>query len=362
MRTLLPLAFIIGAPLASQTAAVVVPSGYENAAGEHIWSLPGGQISERQQIVIDGSLFQSVVGKSLVAIQLRRSTSPVPEPAGDVGLTATVSLAGSHPNNLSQSFFANEGNTPTVVFQGLLALPATPPSTAAPNPWTAPWIAEIPLATPLTYGGGSLIIDLVGNVSQVGGQGPSLWWTQDAAAAPQLGSVAEIGIGCSTFGPLANDVDAERLIAGTTALFRYRGASLSLAAFIMGATSSPQAVDLSLFGAANGCFLHLVPPVSSTFTVVGAAPSANHPQTGGFAYIALPLPLGPATLGAQLAHQWVGFDQGSLTTTRALRWTIAQSPSSLGVGVVRATFDGVNLPATGEVRTDVVPIVRLVFQ
>lgn len=147
-------------PLTAQTQ-VTVPANADLADGHQSHGLPFGAPGFRTQILVDAAAVASTTGV-VFGLQFRvdRASAPlaqltVPNVTISISQT-TVPILGLGP-----TFAANVTGTPTVVYQGAVALPAQGAGLSGPLPW------NVAIAFPSPYvfatAAGNLLVDIVAN-------------------------------------------------------------------------------------------------------------------------------------------------------------------------------------------------------
>lgn len=294
----------------------------------------------RVQLLFGTSHLGGMSGRDITAVRFRRDGTSLEHTAGRASLTVSVSASSSLDVRSPSAVFADNHRTPpTVVFQGLLALPFSPGLT---NPNAATWITPhavtVPFAVPYRYAGGSLCVDMEGAQDP---SAPSSWWPLDAELDFDRGTSTPFGQGC---GPIASQarqmahVDPNFLRVGSTPRFVGIGQPGSPAFLFLSAQDLTPGIELTFLGA-PGCFVYVTPD-TSLGTLVGPGFSGGRP---GGAHVELTLPAQPGLLGAVIYSQWAMLAGSSLTTTNALRMQLGATASSLDGAVV------VSKPATGAV-------------
>lgn len=149
-------------------STVTLPSHAASNEGHHSHNVPFGSDGFRTQLLIDAA---AVTGNGALLQGLRfrvdRTTPPQPAralPNVTVQLShSTVPVAG-----MSTVFATNTTETPIVVFQGTVQLPATVTTDAALPPWNV----VVPFQQPFlfTAAQGNLLVEIVAN--NVSGSGP----------------------------------------------------------------------------------------------------------------------------------------------------------------------------------------------
>jgi hypothetical protein len=317
-------------PSGAQTPQfAVVPAAYATLdAVSYLW-IAGASSDERQQTLVGSSHLTAMLGRSLTAIEYRRTAANEVYQGGTANMTVTLSTSPSRPLHASQFFAANVGVDATAVFAGLVTLPTSPIELGPTVPWTTANTVRIVFQTPFVYHGGTLCIDVLGLA--VPGQHAD-WWMADAVFEDLSGTSVEVGNGCGTYGgpshrwSLTHD---RNLVPGNLAYFEARGPhwSFGVAAFGLRA---PMPVPLTALGLPSpGCDLHLA-------TIDALMPALFvphvHPllQAGpAVAWIEFWIPDDAAVFGTTMTTQW--FECSQSATSNAIEWTIAGTIPSLDI-------------------------------
>lgn len=336
------------AGLAVAQQHIVVPSAFADSEAPSLAGLAGATVAMRQQILIDPAHLTSAVGRTILALQLRRDTgfgrARSAQAARMIVRLGTNSVA---PVEASTTLARNLGNA-VEVFRGDVTFPATPEVSGYVG-WVAPHIVDIRFTTGYAYSGGTLCIDLYG--TPLHSAPPH--WSVDAASDRAAGATTAIGAAC---GPYANAIGRSSglaeadLVPGESALFFSRGEPGASAILLFG--PRPRAVPLDLgFLGAPGCMLYIDAFAAATTVFARAELGAAF---GGLANVVVRIPADQALLGGRLATQWI--ESGlALRTSEALDCRIASAPSRLGMATVTAR------PGEPDGRIDVTrsPVVRL---
>ncbi|MEO6593662.1 MAG: hypothetical protein ABIP94_02790 [Planctomycetota bacterium] len=345
--------------LAQSPSYLVVPSAYATNDAISYERIAGASRELRQQTLIGASHLTSLVGRTLTAIELRRTAANQTYQGGTANLTVRMSISPNSTLACSSTFSANAGTPDVTVFSGTVVLPTSPPTAPpATGPvvtWSTNNIVRIPLQTPFVYTGGTLCIDVLGQPNA--GQNAN-WWMADAEFEDIQGTVTDLGGGCGSYGGTNHQWSAvaqRTLLPGGYAHFFAYGTpwGLGLAAF---GTKSPVGVPLSLLGfnAASGCDVFL-----STLDAVVAdvfVPDATTPSEGGRADVLLKVPGTPAMLALTMTTQWIDWMQ--VATSNAIEWTTAASIPTLDMALV----EGHPTEATGVVSVHLAHVLRFEYQ
>lgn len=322
-------------PAQSQQHVVVPASAAASDANSFEW-LAGASAPLRQQNLIAASHLASLVGRTLTALEFRRTAAAEAYAGASMSLQVTLSHAPHGPLDARNDYAANVGLDATSVFQGTVTLPtspAVPAGPGAPVAWTANNVLRIAFTAPFVYLGGPLCVDIVG--TPIAGQSTS-WWMADAVFEPIAGSVTDLGGGCGAYGGPQRRwsyVSARSLLPGAYAQFEAYGPVGSLGICAIGPRSA-QPIPLTLLGfpASAGCDLNI--GLLDMLVLAPFLPDANPGllHRGGLAAVELHVPNSPAVFGAQLTTQW--FEWTQQATSNALEWTIANAAPSLGMALV----------------------------
>ena len=351
--------------LAAQ-GSLVVPPSFATAEAPGRTALGGMCADQRQQVLVNGTHLQPLLGRSITALWLRRDAQfgdPLAPQAADlvVRLSETPRDADDPANVLAQ----NHGPAVVQVFQGRVSLPAAPAVAGGPAPWDAQHAVALPFSTPFAYGGGNLCIDIEGRAVR---SGTPCFWPFDAATSFHPGTVAHIGQPCgATPGPFNADADHGTLRIGSTALFRAWAQPDTPGVAMLAMQALPQPFDLTGLGA-TGCALYIYPdavlPQFFGGTTLGI----------GITELTLQLPLNPTLMGGGFHVQFADLETGlppsqwsnslGLTTTNAVRATVSSRPPDLGMSMVTTAPvpAGQPFPGTGETDVSVAPVLRFDWQ
>ena len=321
-------------PLLSAQApqhTVVPASAATTDAISHLW-LPGASRDVRQQTLVGSSHLAALVGRTLTALEWRRSSANETYQGGAAQWTVTLSIAARQPSRADLHFANNVGSNAVQVFAGSVTLPNSPPAAGPVVPWSANNTVRVEFTTPFVYTGGPLCVDITGLA--VPGQNAD-WWMADAAFEDLYGDAVERGDGCGSYGGAQgrwSHVSTRDLVPGCHAQFHAYGppGGLAIAAF---GSRSPAPIPLAAFGLpAPGCALHLA-------TLDALLPTVFEPQThpllqamGGCAEVRLWIPDDAAMFGVTMTTQW--FDWSQLATSNAIEWTVGASLPTLDMAVI----------------------------
>ncbi|MFY9345086.1 MAG: hypothetical protein WAT39_21525 [Planctomycetota bacterium] len=341
---------------AQSPQTTVVPASYATTdAVSHLW-VAGASRDVRQQTLVGPSHLGALVGRTLTAIELRRSATNETYQGGTASLTVTLSTSPNVPLTCSQTFAANVGNDAAQVFAGNVTLPHSPPATGPAVGWTTANTVRIAFTTPFAYQGGTLCIDVVGH--PVAGQNAN-WWMADAEFEDLAGTTAEIGTGCGSFGGPHGRwsfVSARTLLPGGYARFWAEGPPNSIGIAAFGAPGALP-IPLTAFGlpAPAGCNLWLG---SLDTMMVAVFEPEVHPLALGraSAEVRIRIPNNASVFGVTLATQWLEWSQ--LAVSNAIRWTVAGAIPTLDM----AAIEGHPMESRGEVAVHMAHVLRLEHQ
>ncbi len=265
----------------------------------------------------------------------------------------------------SARFSDNRGVAPVVVFDGQVALPASPAPTGVPG-WTLPTAAVIPFSTAFAYAGGDLCIDIDGvPVSPPAGL---RWWVDYDHTAP-VGTVSYFGAGCGISAGLVDPTvtataSGRNAVPGGSWRAHSVGRVGAFGSLAVGpALLSP--IGLDALGA-PGCSLLVNPGI---VVPVGVYPNSSVGRPIATLRYDLDVPAQVSLLGGQLSTQWVRVEGTArsnplgVTTSNAVDVTLA---SSLPAGVASTVWSGPvstgPLPDRGAVSVARAPVLALVAQ
>lgn len=355
---------LLGVATCLAAQEVVLPPGLDVREGNMLSGRPLTGHSGRHQFVIDRSLLTPLgAGWQVRELWFRRDMTlgtRAMQP-GVVDLEVFAGNSGQSAQGPSESFSQNRAADVTRVFQGRIQLPAAPPATTTPAPWAPPFAVQIPFRQPVTDHGGNLLLEIV--ATQPAGQPESPFWVVDTEAFPDPGSITMFGQGCSLRSPPPDgSASLASLLPGNTTRFLLhfppQGAvALHILGFsdqtLFGAPVLP--LDLGAFGAA-GCMLY------TDWNAVTTHVATNSPGMRlTTARCDLRWPLDAGLLTATVFSQWLIVEPNAnplgLIATNATRVQLGAQLAAQGIALVSA---GDAAAATGRVRTDVTPVLRLV--
>jgi hypothetical protein len=339
---------------------VVVPASAATADANSFEWVAGASSPLRQQNLIAASHLIALVGRTLTALEFRRTAVDEVYDGASLSLHVTMSHAPHGPLEAHNDFASNVGANATTVFQGTLTLPtspAVPAGPGAPVAWSANNVLRIPFTTPFVYNGGPLCVDVVG--TPVAGQSTS-WWMADAVFEPIAGAVSDLGGGCGAYGGAQKRwsyASARSLLPGAYAHFEAYGPPGSLGLCVFG-HRAPQPIPLALLGFPSPAGCDLMLGVIDMLVPAPFVPDANPGllHRGGLASVELRVPNSAAVFGATLTTQW--FEWTQQATSNALEWTVASAAPSLGM----ALLEGHPQETTGTLSVHLAHVLRFEAQ
>ena len=335
----------------------VVPSAYATSDAVSFNSVAGACCAGRQQTLIEASHLTALVGRTITAIEFRRTSANETYQGGAAHLDVSLSLAPHDPLDCSRTFDDNVGPAPVQVFSGTVTIPTSPGVATQAVNWSSQNTIRVPFTVPFQYSGGPLCIDIVGN--PIAGQEAN-WWMADAEFEDLSGAVLEIGTGCGLYGGPSGrwaDVAERSLVAGGHAhMFAY-GTPYGLAIAAIG-DKSPVGMPLSALGFNSnpGCALFLSNIYLLEAMLFVPDPNPALGPRGGRADLELKLPATSAALGFRMTTQWLDWSQ--MATSNAIEWTVAPAIPSLGMALV----EGHPQEPTGRVGVHIAHVLRFEYQ
>jgi hypothetical protein len=344
--------FVLPVAAAQSPQHTVVPAAYASTdAISYLW-VPGASRDVRQQSLVGAGHLAPLLGRSITAIELRRSAAAEVYAGGLADLTVTLSITPARPLRCSRTFAANIGPAPAVVFQGQVALPTSPATSGPQVPWTPSNTVRIPLQTPFVYAGGTLCIDVVGNA--VAGANAN-WWMADAMFEDVAGTIADAGDGCGMYGGPQGRwsfTATRKLVPGAHASFWAYGVASGLGIAVFG-TRAPVPLPLTAIGwPAPGCHLLL----GSLDVMLPAFFVPDSPHAWGRADLDLWIPDDAAMFGATLTTQW--FDWSQMAVSNAVEWVVAGALPTLDM----ASIEGAAISPEGNVAVHLAHVLRFEHQ
>jgi len=319
--------------LAQTPQHFVVPSEYAvHDAVSYQW-LAGASRDVRQQTLIAESEIAPLVGKRLVALELRRTTQNETFAGGTTMWTVTLSTSPKTPLTCSSQYAANVGADAVQVFSGPVTLPTSPANTESKVGWTPENTVRIQFAEPFFYAGGVLCVDVVG--APVVGQNAN-WWMADAEFEDLSTTTLDLGGGCPPYGGPQGQwsgVAARTLVPGAHAQFFAYGVPNNLALAMFGVGSST-GIPMSLLGfpVPTQCELKLSSLLLFQLAVFVPETDPNLMVRGGRADLEMQMGTDASFLGLTCTTQWL--DLVTMHTSNAIEWTTASSVPTLGMALV----------------------------
>lgn len=356
--TLILLPLLPAAALAQTPQHAVVPAAYTNTDAISYGWIAGASRDVRQQTLVGPSHLQTLIGRELLALELRRTAANETYQGGTAHLTVVLSTSPNEPLRTDPTYYRNVGSDATQVYGGPVTLPTSPPDTGPAVPWSPQNTVRIAFTTPFVYRGGTLCIDVVGQ--PIAGQNAN-WWMADAEFEDIQGSALPIGTGCGAFGgpQHAWSFASERtLLPGAHARFWAYGPpnGWTIAAF---GVPTPTPIPLPAMGVpAPGCTMALNPNLLLATTVAMFEPEID-PRLwshGGSAEARIWIPNAPWVFGLSLATQW--FDLTQPATSNTIQWTVANAMPSLDMALV----EGHPGETHGEVAVHMAPVWRVEYR
>jgi hypothetical protein len=320
--------------LTAQVQHTVVPAANASQDAVAFQWIAGASRDVRQQTLIGQSHLQSVVGRVITALELRRTAVAEAYTGGIAALNVTLSTSPRLPLTTSPTFQQNHGIDAALVFQGFVALPGSPATTGSSVPWDAANVVRIQFDTPFLYQGGTMCIDVVGNA--VAGQTAD-WWMADAEFEDLAGTKTEIGTGCGTFGGSNGRwsfVNTRSLLVGAPAHFWANGPANGFAVAVFG-EGTTNGIPLSQLGLdAPGCMCHVLPNaiVAAELALFAPDPDPRLAGRGGVADLRFQIPNLPSSLNLTMTTQWL--ELSGPATSNAIRWTVCGTAPSIDMALV----------------------------
>lgn len=340
---------------AEAQVTITVPIGLQAQDGEGLAMLPGASGAARAQWIYGASLMQGAQRRQITGLTLRRDGGRIAFAAGDAHLRVTIAeVVGLDPWRAAPNFAANLGSRAVVVFDGVVHLPASPkPASRGAVTWTAPDAIALPFAAPFPYAGtGALCVQIEGQL----GASPIPFWAIDVQTTGFAGRVTYVGQACGAVAQRVRhpgNVGERWLRPGSTARFVNLAPVEGAGAMLLGTEAFAQGLSLAPYGA-PGCELWLTPAV----IVPTFARSVSGTHVPAAANTRLQMPAGASVLGSCLVAQWMNYDGLVLTTTNAVKATIALQMPGLDAAMVSCAPTAGPLPAFGDVQTGRVAVVR----
>jgi len=305
------------APIAAQAPGNVVPASYTNLDGPILSDYAFGAYETRRQLLIDHTELGPSRNRSLAAIQLRRNAGGDQDTleGGRIHLRVTLSSSPMPAEQASQVFATNRGADATVVFDGVVDLPACPAAPSDPAPWMEPYAVTLPFQVPFRLTTFTLCIETETTpyTDPVLGTRVDPWWPVDSVSGRASGVPTILGPSCWSENPTAAPACTvpDTFVLGGRGVFTLSGpATPRTAVCLVGVSSTeflglPLPFALDMFGA-PGCSLQVAPFLQIP-TMLTRAPAG--PRTEGRAE--LPIPQENSLAGLPLFAQWMVFSPGS---------------------------------------------------
>ena len=352
--TLLSAALFAQAPALHET----VPAAYATTDANSLLWVAGTGSNVRQQTLIGASHLGNLVGRELLALEIRRTSSTDAFAGATTDWTVQLSHAARDPLATDRVMDHNVGVGAVTVYAGPVIAPNSPAHPGSTVPWSTSNTIRVVFQTPFVYTGGTLCVDIVGLA--IPGQ-TSNWWVGDAVFEDIQGTTTKIGNGCGAFGGSNHDwahVCERTLLPGAFAQFRAHGTTSTFAVAMHGLPAAAP-VPLSAFGVPTpGCTVALDPAqlLSTQVTMFVGDGDPFWPASHGTANTFVKLPAAPWVFGLSLATQW--FDLGQPATSNAVQWTIANQIPTLDMAYV----DGVPNDPIGLVTVHHAPVYRFEYR
>jgi len=353
-----PLAAIVAAGAAAQAPLhLVVPAAYTNTDAISFQWIAGASRDVRQQTLIAPSHLTALVGRTLWAIELRRTAANEVYQGGTADLTVSLSTSPNDPLSCAPTFAANLGPDEVQVFDGAVTLPTSPAQVGPTVAWSAANTVRIAFATPFLYLGGTLCVDVTGH--PVAGQTAD-WWMADAMFEDIKGTTTDLGGGCGPYGGAQSQwshVSNRSLLAGAQARFFAYGTPYTSAALVIGEGSTTGVPMWQIgFPSPPNCEVHLSSILGVLPVVFEPDPNPLLAARGGLGDVRLGFANDGTFLGITFTTQWLEVAQWQ--TSNAIEWTTASSVPQLGMALV----EGHPSEATGEVSVHLAHVLRFEYQ
>lgn len=336
---------------------IIVPSAYATVDANSYQWIAGASRDVRQQTLIGSSHLTSLIGRPLLALELRRTVADETYSGGSAQLSVALSTSPSDPLSCSPLFATNVGMDEVQVFNDVVSIPASPPELGPTVGWDVDNTVRIEFDIPFVYLGGTLCIDVVGH--PVSGQNAN-WWMADAVSESITGSTVDLGGGCGSYGGTQHSwghVAPRTLIAGAQARFyAYNDPwTIGVAVFGDGMTGG---IPMSWLGFPSpaGCEIHLSTIVLMSPVVFEPDPNPALAHRGGLAEVRLPFANDGSFLGLTFTTQWVEIQQWQ--TSNAIQWTSASSVPQLDMALI----EGHPSEAAGELSVHLAHVFRMEYQ
>ncbi|MGA1525604.1 MAG: hypothetical protein ACO4CZ_16690 [Planctomycetota bacterium] len=313
------------AHLAAQFPANVVPNTYLNLDGPVLSDFAFGAYETRRQLLIDAVALGPSRVRQLAGLQLRRNAGGDQDvlEAGRVHVRVTLSSSPRSAATAEAAFTANRGQDATVVFDGVVDLPACPAPTTDPAPWVEPFAITLPFTVPFRLASGTLCIETETTpyVDPITGTRTDPWWPVDSVSGRDSEEPSVLGPSCWSENPTPAPACTvpDTFVLGGRGIFTLSGpATPRTAVCLVGVSGTdfnglPLPFALDMFGA-PGCSLQVAPFLQIPTTLM-RAPAG--PRTEGRAE--LPIPRDGNLAGLPLFAQWMVFSPG--TNILGTNWT-----------------------------------------
>jgi len=333
---------------------LVAPAAYTTTDAIAYEWIAGASRNLRQQVLVGSNHLTGMLGRDILAIELRRNAANEIYQGGTTNLSVTLSTSPNQPLTCSPTYQDNVGLDAVQVFVGDVTIPTSPATTGPVVPWTSQNVVRIDFTAPFTYFGGTLLVDIVGQ--PVPGQNAN-WWMADAMFEDIEGTELQVGPGCGAYGGPTHEwafTSTRTLLPGAHARFWAYGPPNGFAIAAFGA-ASPVPIPLANLGLqAPGCSMHLLPNLVLA-TLVRVFVPETHPLLAthaGLADVRVRLPNNASMFGLTLTTQWLDLTQPA--TSNAIQWTVANAMPSLGMALV----EGSPTEAFGEATVHLAPVLR----
>ncbi len=347
---------LILASAAATQSPITLPADAVGRDGLGVGHLAGVTQGRRQQFILGEGLLVALRGHVIERLTFRRDGQPARLTGGQATLRVLVSQGVlQSPSQASPDFATNLGVTPTLVFQGQVALPNSPPPTDRNSVGFGPGeVIDIALAPPFSYVGGTLCLDIAGE-PVTGSASPA--WPIDVDRSNLRGVVSVIGRACvRTAEQVTRKISADPafLRAGTTARFMGFAEAGDFGALLLAAQRLGAPMNLGFLGASN-CDLWVLPDVT---LMVLATASSRGPLAAMNTMVHIPHE--GAFVGSTLHSQWLVFQRDGLRTSEAMTVTLAPGLPSIDASIVLSTpMRGATMPVVGEVEVGALPVMRI---
>ena len=303
--------------LAAQVSTNVIPNGFANSDGPVLSDYAFGAYETRRQLLIDDNELGPSRHRGLAGIQLRRNAGGDREvlEAGRVQLRIILSSSPVSAEFGSEDFAANRVADATVVFDGVVDLPACPASPSDQAPWSHPYAITLPFQVPFQLASATLCIETETSpyVDPVLGTRTDPWWPVDTVTEREAENPSILGPSCWTENPTAAPACTvpDTFVLGGRGVFTLSGPATPRSAVCLVGLSGtefngiPLPFALDMFGA-PGCSLQVAPFLQIP-SLLARAPAG--PRTEGRAE--LPIPRDSNLSGLELFAQWMVFSPGS---------------------------------------------------